>query len=172
MLQNVHRIEGDEAVLALTQGQETRIDAGDLAKALQHRWHVAYNLSMGSYYVISKINGKTTYLHRFLLDAPNGMTVDHVNHDTLDNRRANIRLCTMRENGENRRGAYKNNQLGIRGISTYRNRRQGLTYYMVRVAPGGKQIVKYFPHTPDGLERAKQEVLLMRQQYFTHQTET
>lgn len=43
------------------------------------------------------------YMHRQILDAPDGMDVDHVNHDTLDNRRSNIRLCTTSQNMANRK---------------------------------------------------------------------
>jgi len=50
------------------------------------------------------------YLHRFILDAPEDMQVDHINHNTLDCRKANIRLCTQSQNMANvrpRPGKYK-----------------------------------------------------------------
>lgn len=37
-------------------------------------------------------------LHRYIMDAPKGMVVDHINHDTLNNTRENLRVCTPREN--------------------------------------------------------------------------
>lgn len=43
------------------------------------------------------------YLHRFIVDAPDGMEVDHKNGDTLDNRRCNLRVCTRAENQHNQR---------------------------------------------------------------------
>jgi hypothetical protein len=42
-------------------------------------------------------------LHRFLLDAPRHMMVDHINGNTLDNRRTNLRLVTPAQNQWNRR---------------------------------------------------------------------
>jgi len=36
-----------------------------------------------------------------ITNAPKGMEVDHINHDQLDNRRANLRVCTHKENGRN-----------------------------------------------------------------------
>ena len=48
---------------------------------------------------------RTVRLHRFILDAPAGVDVDHINGDGLDNRRCNLRICTRRENIANRRKA-------------------------------------------------------------------
>jgi hypothetical protein len=41
-------------------------------------------------------------LHRYLLNCPDDMVVDHINHNPLDNRKANLRICTHRQNCCNR----------------------------------------------------------------------
>lgn len=40
----------------------------------------------------------SVYLHRFLVSCPEGFVVDHVNGDTLDNRRTNLEVVTVSEN--------------------------------------------------------------------------
>lgn len=49
-------------------------------------------------------NGKEVRisLHRMIMCVPDGMQVDHVNGDGLDNRRCNLRICTARQNCQNR----------------------------------------------------------------------
>jgi hypothetical protein len=55
-------------------------------------------------------------MHRQILGAPPGQQVDHINGDTLDNRRVNLRLATHGQNQHNR-GKYRNNKSGYKGVS-------------------------------------------------------
>lgn len=44
-----------------------------------------------------------TYIHRFVMDTPAHLTVDHINHDKMDNRKSNLRNVTIQENLKNKR---------------------------------------------------------------------
>ncbi|MGB7582292.1 MAG: HNH endonuclease [Sedimentisphaerales bacterium] len=60
----------------------------------------------GSFYAvrgkrIDKDNAKIVRLHREIMDAPDGLFVDHFNHNGLDNRRSNLRLATREQNNRN-----------------------------------------------------------------------
>jgi hypothetical protein len=46
---------------------------------------------------------KVVLLHRDIMNHPPGLLVDHANSDTLDNRRANLRLATRAQNAYNKR---------------------------------------------------------------------
>src|SRR5206468_807565 len=65
-------------------------------------------------------NGKPIrlYLHRLIIGAvPRGLTVDHVNGDVLDNRRANLRIVTHSQNHVNRHRQACNNTSDVRGVT-------------------------------------------------------
>lgn len=60
---------------------------------------------------------RPVYLHRFVTNAKEHDYVDHKeNTRTLDNRKQNLRVTTNDFNSQNRRGANKNNKLGVRNV--------------------------------------------------------
>lgn len=57
-------------------------------------------------------------IHRFILNSPKGYEIDHINHNPLDNRKSNLRICTHQQNQFNQ-GLQKNNTSGVSGVSYY-----------------------------------------------------
>lgn len=125
-LKNAYDIRGDVTVIFLhglkKVAIETLIDTTDLPKAMgfPNRWSANLMRNTGTYYVVGdiRIDGERSkwLLHRTILDAPSSLVVDHTNHDTLDNRRSNLRLLTNAQNFQNMNGPYKNSKSGIRGV--------------------------------------------------------
>lgn len=117
----------------------TRISNEDVERVSKYRWRPQRHHT-GRYYTHGQVNNKTIQLHRFITNCPVDKVVDHINRDSLDNRRSNLRCVTVEENNNNR-GKYSNvsKETGIQGISVL---------YRVRIV-GYKD--RYF----NSLERAK-----------------
>lgn len=99
-------------------------------------------------------------LHRFLTDAPNGKVVDHINHNTLDNRLSNLRVVSNSGNSQNRRAATRKSISRIRNV--YRdNKKPGCWYVQMTVA--GKSM--YFGSFTD-IEEAKAVAEDARKRYM------
>jgi len=108
------------AEIHLTTGHIALVDDLDYDRVRQYRWGY-YEFDWGCWFVV-RTTVPHVRLHRFILDAPRGLPVDHWNHNTLDNRRQNLTVVTNRMNSENRRGAQRNSKTGIRGVHPYRNK--------------------------------------------------
>ncbi len=103
----------------LTRGLVALIDDEDAERVLAYKWHAA-PVSPGCIYATrwgGRSSAKSTvYLHRALMDPPDGMMVDHVNGNTLDCRRSNMRLVTNQQNSWNRK-ARRSNPIGVLGVT-------------------------------------------------------
>jgi hypothetical protein len=66
-------------------------------------------------YVRAKINNEDVMMHRWIMQPKNNLSVDHINHNNKDNRRENLRICSIAENSQNRNLA-KNNTSGKTGV--------------------------------------------------------
>lgn len=78
------------------KGQSTKVDDDDYEKYNHLVWHLS-----DTGYAVRRNNGETFRLHRLIMNCPEGMVVDHLNGDTLDNRKCNLRICTVAENSKN-----------------------------------------------------------------------
>lgn len=107
--------------ISLSQDRFALIDAEDFGLTSGFRWYFS-----GGYAKSDKIVGKKRIrfrLHRLIMGSPPDKEIDHINGDTLDNRRENLRICTHAENSRNRK-VCKRNKSGFRGVSHFRDKWQ------------------------------------------------
>lgn len=88
--------------IVLGHGLIARIDAEDVELVSGFYWSAYQPPRSGFYARASRGQGKIR-LHRLIAGAVDGEVVDHINGDTLDNRRVNLRRCSPTENKRNRR---------------------------------------------------------------------
>ena len=76
------------------------VDARDYKWVSQYKW-CASNKSGMIYAVRRTKEGRMVYMHREIMEAPKGLFVDHIDHNTLNNRRCNLWICTPEQNYAN-----------------------------------------------------------------------
>lgn len=108
--------------IPLTQGKVALVDDEDFELVSQFKW--AAHKNRNRFYAVRGFcesrtkSRKTISMHRFILNPKNGLFVDHINQNGLDNRRCNIRIATACQNMSNRRQI---NTLGYKGIRLVRS---------------------------------------------------
>lgn len=85
--------------IPLTKGLFTKVDDDDYEKFAIYRWYAALDSGTKTHRAARRLfygpkQSKIVYLARMILDAPQGIYVDHINGDTLDNRRKNLGFVT------------------------------------------------------------------------------
>jgi hypothetical protein len=92
--------------IPLTQGQFAIVDDDDFEKLAGYKWAAMKNGR--NFYASRTVKLKdgrhrqvNIQMHRKILNAPKDALVDHINHNGLDNRRANLRFVTSRQNSWN-----------------------------------------------------------------------
>src|SRR5690348_9287785 len=128
-MNNRYEIVGDVTILYLKKNDgseiKTLIDTEDLGRLIDHNytWSVythktdsLYCAGPAVYYYLGMKKTKRIGLHRWIMNDPEGLVVDHINNDTLDNRKMNLRVVTIQQNSQNRAGVSSNNTSGYRGV--------------------------------------------------------
>ena len=90
--------------IPLTQGQYAIVDDEDYEWLSQWKWHAYWNRHTRSYYAVrNSRHGRhryKIYMSRQImgLTYKDGKIIDHRNHNTIDNRMANLRVVSQQEN--------------------------------------------------------------------------
>ena len=100
---------------------EVLIDDDDFERISRHCWtpiRARQNIGLVYFRRVKVIDGKNVdfYLHRMIMDNPVDMVVDHVNRNTLDCRKSNLRIVGQSENCQNQK-LKRNNTTGFKGVT-------------------------------------------------------
>jgi HNH endonuclease/AP2 domain len=139
--------------IELTQGQIALVDDDEFEVLSQTKWYARWNKITQSFYALRNARRDDgsrykIYMHRQIAGDISGMDVDHVNHNTLDNRGVNLRLCTRAQNGANYRRVRSNSTSGYRGVSWHKLLQKWRAYIYVY----GKQFnLGYFDDIADAV---------------------
>ena len=133
---NIYILHEDYAeiiVISKKHGKKSiLIDKEDVELCSKYTWGIYYAKNTKTFYASTsfvKPKRTSTQIHRVIMGNPQNLFIDHINHDTLDNRKYNLRAVSPRVNNWNKKGACKNNVLGKRNIRYV----EKLKKYIVRV---------------------------------------
>ena len=127
--------------LQLTKGAYALIDHEDYEELSKYKWHLHSAGYAGR--VVKTRKRKYILMHRQIMNAPDGVLVDHVNGDPLDNRKENLRLCTHAQNLQNRRRLPANNKGGYIGVFHVKE----INKWEARITVSGKRkVLGYYSH--------------------------
>lgn len=142
--------------IRLTQGKYALVDAIDYTKLARLRWH-AHKEKSGLWYALayrigSGRGGKgVVRMHRVITNCPKTLEVNHKNGNGLDNRRANLEVCTHKENLQRRAHTPKNNTSGIVGVYWHGRSKK----WMAAVGRDGKSVYIGIYKTKEAAARAR-----------------
>lgn len=144
--------------IELTQNFEAIVDLEDYPILPQLLWHVGVDKS-GYVYAKHSLAGK---MHRFIMGkVPKGYIVDHINGNTLDNRKDNLRVITQRQNSYNSKKE-KNSFSGIKGVIPRRKNGKNLSTWRAYIGYNYKMIqlgsFKTFEEAVAAREKAEREL--------------
>jgi hypothetical protein len=102
--------------IPLTRGKVALVDDEDFDYLNQWKWHcTAFGYAARFDYSLGRKHPILILMHRLINRTPAKMATDHINQNKLDNRRANLRICTDAENHRNS-GMRKDNKSGYKGV--------------------------------------------------------
>lgn len=108
--------ETSTVIVETTCGTPFIIDKEDYDSVSKFNWHTSNEGYVLRTVYIEEGKWDKVRLHRFLINPPTGMVVDHINRDILDNRKSNLRVATRMENSWNS-GLKSTNKSGYKGVS-------------------------------------------------------
>ena len=149
------------------------VDTADVSILKKHSWYIKECHTTEKGYPAAKINNKTVRMHKFLTNTDKNTLVDHINRDTHDNRRSNLRVATRSENNLNfkkrstntsgRTGVYLKNEQIVKNKDG--STRTKSAKWFAQVAVNGKKKTKSFSIEKYGYDNAYNMAVEQREKW-------
>lgn len=156
-------------LIPLTQGQTAIVDVEDFARVSALAWHAGGEPGTNVFYarrIVQKNHVRTTIsMHNFVLRYAG--LIDHINHNSLDNRKCNLRRCTVKQNVGNIRFSLRGKpKSGYLGVGFFNFMSNGYTFrrkpWRARI---GKKLIGYFATAEEAARAYDAEAKKQRGKY-------
>lgn len=128
--------------IPLSRGLVAIVDDEDFDWLNQWKWYAGNNGKARTMYAIrmAAVEGKRRKfrMHREIMNPPDGMEVDHINHNGLDNRRSNLRIVTSSQNSRNTRKPRTGRTSKYKGVTYEKDRVGHVARWRVGIRINGK----------------------------------
>ena len=146
---NDYEIQEDYVIMYTQKGEPFYVDLEDFWRVRDICWHIN-----DDGYVAGKYKKKIVLLHRFVMNCPDNILVDHIHgkKSRIDNRKENLRIATRSQNNTNV-GLRKNNTSGTSGICF----KKEFNKWCARISYNKKRIhLGYFENYNDAVKARKE----------------
>lgn len=136
---SIHGSDAHIVIVSRTHGVHTAIvDAHDIDLVEGYSWCVRKDRTRrdgASFLPVARVGGRVTRMHHLIIGRPpDGLVVDHIDGQPLNNRRSNLRLATPAMNSRN----------GVSARGVYWHKVRGKWYSKIQVGVGNTVFLGYF----------------------------
>jgi hypothetical protein len=131
--------------IPLTRGFGAIVDDADYDFLARFKWSVAGNGLYAARMVNENGKSRTVFMHRLIVNAPDGLVVDHINGNKYDNRRSNLRAVDQQFNSWNRKRLNSTNTSGYMGVSWSKASKR----WQANIRVNGKKVGLGYFDTPE-----------------------
>lgn len=169
---NTYILKKSYAILRITGNKidgDIKIDLEDIERVKIRSWYIKDKSKNGNHYVAAKMNNKTIKLHRFIMNENDPeVLIDHIDRDTFNNTKLNLRKVSYSENNLNTK-IRSTNKSGVNGVrfgkgQIAKNGKKRSDYWEAICTKDGKVTTKRFSISIYG-ENAKKLAIEFRKEF-------
>lgn len=144
--------------IKLTQGKYALVDDEDFERVNQYKWFACFQKKRNIFNACRKFNQKNIYLHQYIMNTAGkgqSYSIDHIDHDPLNNQKYNLRVCNNSENVRNQKLS-KHNTSGFKGVCFIKHKNK----YLSSICFNNKQMnLGYFDSPIEAAKAYNQKAL-------------